>query len=319
LAQTLLNIEIILVDDGSPDNCPGICDEYAKRDERIQVIHKQNGGLSDARNKGMEIATGEFIGFVDSDDWIDRAMYETLYENAKRCNADIAFCNYSRVIDGVVQPKAQAIDTGVLNIDDYDLLGCYHDHYFPDSVWACIFRAEFLKEYELAFFDNKFVLFEDTLFIYEAYLSAKTVFRTGEVLYYYLHRSGSLINNAEKSKRIIKKVTMFSKLYQYATQHKINKKSNPSKSMIIIFFWEDWMGTLISYNSQYGKDALLNIFMNIETKRFIKTVAISMMLGYANRYYSKQKKLSPKYRIHLMYVSGLLLRGKYSAFIDQYL
>ena len=70
LAQTHKNLEIILVDDGSPDRCPTICDEYARKDSRVRVIHKKNGGLSDARNAGLEIATGEYIGFVDSDDWI---------------------------------------------------------------------------------------------------------------------------------------------------------------------------------------------------------------------------------------------------------
>ena len=75
MAQTLTDIEIILVDDGSPDNCGAICDEYAAKDTRITVIHKENGGLSDARNVGLDIATGEYIGFVDSDDWIYPKMY----------------------------------------------------------------------------------------------------------------------------------------------------------------------------------------------------------------------------------------------------
>ena len=74
--QTYTNLEIILVDDGSPDNCLKICDEYAKKDSRIKVVHKKNGGLSDARNAGLEIATGEYIGFVDSDDYISLYFYE---------------------------------------------------------------------------------------------------------------------------------------------------------------------------------------------------------------------------------------------------
>ena len=76
--QTYQNLEIILVDDGSPDNCPAMCDNWAEKDSRIKVIHKKNGGLSDARNAGMEIVTGEFIGFVDSDDWIEPEMYQLL-------------------------------------------------------------------------------------------------------------------------------------------------------------------------------------------------------------------------------------------------
>ena len=76
LAQTYTNLEIIIVDDGSPDNCPAICDELAKKDSRIKVIHKENGGASSARNAGLDIAKGEYIGFVDGDDYIAKDMYE---------------------------------------------------------------------------------------------------------------------------------------------------------------------------------------------------------------------------------------------------
>jgi len=95
--QTYKNIEIILVNDGSPDNCGQICDDFAREDRRIVVIHKENGGLCSARNAGLSVATGKYIGFVDSDDWIRADMYEYLYINAKSHDADIACCNYYRV------------------------------------------------------------------------------------------------------------------------------------------------------------------------------------------------------------------------------
>ena len=93
IAQTYSNLEIILVDDGSPDNCPQMCDEWAAKDSRIRVIHKENGGLSDARNAGIDIATGEYIAFVDSDDWIEPEMYEIMLAALKNENADICACN----------------------------------------------------------------------------------------------------------------------------------------------------------------------------------------------------------------------------------
>lgn len=99
IKQTYKKLEIILVDDGSTDNSGKICDEYAKKDERIIVIHKANGGLSDARNKGIEIAKGKYIGFVDSDDWISDKMYETLYSNAIKYDADISCCEFIRTKD----------------------------------------------------------------------------------------------------------------------------------------------------------------------------------------------------------------------------
>ncbi len=99
LAQTYTNLEIILVDDGSPDNCPKICDEYAKLDNRIIVIHKENGGLSDARNAGIRIVTGEYIGFVDSDDYIDAKMYEILAQKITKYEADISICSYIKIFE----------------------------------------------------------------------------------------------------------------------------------------------------------------------------------------------------------------------------
>ena len=91
LNQTYKNIEIILVDDGSPDNCPIICDQYVKEDNRVKVVHKENGGLSDARNAGIKVANGDYITFIDSDDYVDKDYVEFLYNTIEenRCR----YCN----------------------------------------------------------------------------------------------------------------------------------------------------------------------------------------------------------------------------------
>ena len=94
LNQTYKNLEIILVNDGSPDNCPFICDEYAKKDKRIIVVHKENGGLSSARNAGLEIVQGEYISFIDSDDWIHENYNEILYKNLHEKLKLIYTCYY---------------------------------------------------------------------------------------------------------------------------------------------------------------------------------------------------------------------------------
>lgn len=101
-AQTLRDIEIILVDDGSPDRCGEIAECYAVEDDRIKVVHRVNGGLGPARNSGMEVASGEYIGFVDSDDWIEADMYERLYGAAKACDADIVYTGLKTVRFGTV-------------------------------------------------------------------------------------------------------------------------------------------------------------------------------------------------------------------------
>ena len=104
LQQTYTDYELILVDDGSPDNCPAICDSYATKDPRIKTIHKKNGGLSSARNAGLAIATGEYIGYVDSDDFIEPAMYSTLLEMLEKDpKAGVAACRFNRVENGKIK------------------------------------------------------------------------------------------------------------------------------------------------------------------------------------------------------------------------
>lgn len=95
--QTYKNLEIILVEDGSPDNCGRICDEYAKKDSRIKVIHKENGGVSSARNVGLNTSTGNWIAFVDSDDWIEKEYFEAMINQAKKENANVILCGYNRI------------------------------------------------------------------------------------------------------------------------------------------------------------------------------------------------------------------------------
>ena len=99
LGQTFKNIEIILVDDGSPDNSGVICDEYAKKDHRIEVIHKSNGGVSNARNVAIEQANGEYLMFIDSDDIVSDDLCKVLFEMLKNNNADISICNATHIFD----------------------------------------------------------------------------------------------------------------------------------------------------------------------------------------------------------------------------
>ena len=98
--QTCKNLEIILVDDGSPDNCGAMCEAWAEKDSRIKVIHKENGGLSDARNAGLAVATGDWVAFVDSDDWVAEEMFARLLNAAKNHQADISACNVQFVEEG---------------------------------------------------------------------------------------------------------------------------------------------------------------------------------------------------------------------------
>lgn len=137
LNQTYENLEIILVDDGSPDNCPKICDDFAKRDSRITVIHKKNGGLSDARNKGLMASHGEYIGFVDSDDYIDKKMYESLYKNLTNYSADISCCKLIRTNGNnvIVDKKKYNCEIKVYNQQQY------MEKFFKIKSQECVYYA----------------------------------------------------------------------------------------------------------------------------------------------------------------------------------
>lgn len=146
LAQTYEKLEIILVDDGSTDKSGRICDEYAEKDSRIQVIHKKNGGLSDARNAGMDIATGEYIGFVDGDDWIDRDMYRAMYEACEKENAQIAACRYKQITKSGVIDASTGNSVSLSKIEALEIYICGDERYLIyNSVWSKLFSAELIQ------------------------------------------------------------------------------------------------------------------------------------------------------------------------------
>lgn len=188
IGQTHKNLEIILVDDGSPDNCGAICDAYAAKDSRIKVIHKQNGGLSDARNAGLDIMTGAYVGFVDSDDWIEPEMYEKLLKNMKYFQADISFGGVSDDLekDGVVTTvKVSDYGSEPFSESSTDAM----KRYFLGS-WAA-----WDKLYKASLFDNirypKGEINEDEAIVLHLLDQCRKVCYTNVVLYHYMKRENS--------------------------------------------------------------------------------------------------------------------------------
>lgn len=195
LAQTYENLEIILVDDGSPDNCPQICDGYAKRDSRIRVIHKKNGGLSSARNAGLDVATGDYIGFVDSDDYISPDMYSLLYDRIKKEDSYIANCMYVRAFDsGEMKPSRVPHST------DEDIAT---NHYLEElllhvgdvSVCTKLFPRVLIGD--LRFVVGK--LNEDLLFMIQMLKNVQGVKFVRQLGYYYYVREKSITSRYGKT------------------------------------------------------------------------------------------------------------------------
>lgn len=195
-AQTYQNLEIILVDDGSPDNCGAICDEYAEKDNRIRVIHQQNAGLAGARNSGLEIANGDYIGYVDSDDHIAPDMYEILLKNIEETGADIAICGrYMEFESGKLVPMFHYPDRQVMDSHEAVKRFLLSDG-FDAAAWDKLYRKEIWEDmrYPLHYVS------EDVPVTSRLLAKAKKVVHCGSPLYYYFQRAGSLSHAAFNEK-----------------------------------------------------------------------------------------------------------------------
>lgn len=196
--QTYDNLEVILVDDGSPDHCPAMCDVWKDKDDRIKVIHKSNGGLSDARNAGMEVANGELIGFVDSDDWIAPDMYQCLYETMKADNSDIAACGVEMLWeDGTLSQRLTQTGSCVLNREEaMDAL--IEESWLKQPVWYKLYKTDLIRN--ILFPVGKY--HEDVFWSYQAIGTAERVSVTDHVGYYYWQRNGSIMGEKYSLKRL---------------------------------------------------------------------------------------------------------------------
>lgn len=196
--QSYKNLEIILVDDCSPDSCPQMCDEYKKTDGRIKVIHHAvNGGLSCARNSGIEAASGEYIAFVDSDDFVNPSMIEVLYSELAGNNCDIAVCGVKHIFENDTVLLSERAAAGRKKImSGTDAVKMIYSDTDSVSFSACN------KLYKTALFDDvRFPsqkLHEDVFTTYKLYFKAERIVFTDTELYYYLQRGGSIMHSQNK-------------------------------------------------------------------------------------------------------------------------
>jgi glycosyltransferase involved in cell wall biosynthesis len=188
LAQTFTDFECIVIDDGSPDNCPAICDEYAAKDSRIIVIHQKNKGVSAARNAGLDRARGEWIGFVDSDDWCDPGMFAFLLENAEKHHVDISVCglrsiNEKNEIKYPIKGHSKFIINNNL-IQEYYL----KDYFMPFSFNKLVNKRLFSWNNEVLRYDETIKYAEDALMFFYLFKRSQRVYFSSQPYYnYYKH------------------------------------------------------------------------------------------------------------------------------------
>lgn len=195
--QTYTDLEIILVDDGSPDNCPQMCDDWAKKDPRIRVIHKKNGGLSDARNAGMDASSAELITFVDSDDFLTDTFIECLYDTLVETGADISICDYVKVSEDVSCPPSGGEKRGTGNIVSYRNVDCLQAMYRPRThgmefiTCGKLYKKRLFTEHRIAFPVG--MLHEDTFTTYKLLYFADKIAFIDLPNYCYRMREGSIM------------------------------------------------------------------------------------------------------------------------------
>ena len=195
--QTYQNLDIILVDDGSPDHCPEMCEEYARNDTRIRVVHKQNGGLSDARNCGIKAAKGKYITCIDSDDYVSKDFVEYLYRLLKGANADISICDFVKT-KSLNENRIFTSEEKIELSPDQAIQEMLYAKTFTTSAWGKLYRAELFHgiTYPLGKYS------EDMYTTYKLLEKANKVVYGNQVCYYYVHRSNSILTGSFSSKHL---------------------------------------------------------------------------------------------------------------------
>lgn len=197
--QTHQNLEIILVNDGSTDSCGEIGEEYAAKDPRIKVIHKENGGLSDARNAGIKVATGEYIAFIDSDDFVAVDFCEKLLETLLENTADVAECDFLAFENDRDLEKFSTDTKEKIEVFETEAaLELLMKEYFKQTVWNKLYRREVLGDFEFPVGKIN----EDEFWTYKVFGNAKKIVKIPDVMYFYRQQEGSIMAQQYSIKRL---------------------------------------------------------------------------------------------------------------------
>ena len=253
--QTLKEIEIIVVNDGSPDESWKIIDKYAKEyPEKIKAYKKENGGLSDARNYGIKKATGEYIAFVDSDDYVDTEMYKKMYNKAKSGNFDMVVCDLNYVYNDKIVRAYSNILSDTTNIKKAML------NIYP-AAWNKIFKRRFFENIEF----KKKVWFEDVEFLYRLLPKIKTIGVVNEPFYQYLQREGSITKKQDM--RIYNYIDNLNGLVTYYNDNKLYDEYKKELEFVYVrYMYATFIKQATNFTKDEYKKAVNKALENVKEK-----------------------------------------------------
>ncbi len=268
--QTYKNLEIILVDDDSPDNCPMMCDEWAKMDERIKVFHIENKGVSNARNIGIENAAGAYIGFVDSDDYIEKDMFETLINDIVDKSCEISVCGYQINDEECINNN----DNEVKSVSQTDALKLIaQGDYKYGVIWNKLYKASLIKNIKM----QPLVCCEDLVFNYFAFKKASHIVESNKKKYHYMQNQDSVTKgkfgigafDAVHSKEIILGNEKGTELEPYAVRGLISScfvvLSGVIQNNLCLDKYDYLRDTIISHRKEILKSSLYTKLDKIKT------------------------------------------------------
>jgi len=230
--QTYRNLEIIIVNDGSTDRSGNICDYYAKKDDRIVLIHQENQGLSMARNNAIDIARGEYIGFVDSDDWIAPDMYHTMYGNAAEYYADISMCNFYYVREDGVKSSYSVENEGIKVLEGVYKVA-HNIRLSNNYVWNRLYRRYLFEDIRFP----KGKTFEDIFVMHRLVDMANRVVLSSECKYYYLLRRTGIVLSPFNLKQM-DNIEAFIERHNYISSKYPNLEKTCRKSIFSVLLWD---------------------------------------------------------------------------------
>ena len=279
--QSYKNIEIILVDDGSNDRSNKIIDEYAKVDSRILTIHQKNKGVSAARNAGLKVATGEYVGFVDPDDYVDYQMYETMLKKIELNMRDLAVCGFSKVTElsdkeEIFEIKDELLSPKKCVEDLFDFRGGYA---IKPSVWNKLFRRDKIGDLK---FDENIGISEDLKFVVQYILKCNSIVYVKQAFYKNLQRDGSITRSKGKAAQIIKTVEIDNFVYD-----EIKKIYPDLREVVLDWIVQDnrgWYGLVKQEDAEIAKKMKKMIMRNrwriMSSKRIYWKEKVIMLVGW---------------------------------------